>query len=188
MAEFAAVGQNPEATFYELCYCLCTPATKARHALALVAALRRRNFYTTPLSLSELEQLLREPTAYIRFHRLKARRLYAVHTVFARVWDIRHSHCSPFEKRRQLVRLVNGFGMKEASHFLRNTGVRGIAVLDRHVVRWMHRLGYPVPMPKSPNSYEHAERIYAEMARALGLPLEELDLLLWSMETGEVLR
>lgn len=188
LEEFAAVGADPEATFYELCYCLCTPGTKARHALALLEQLRYRDFFTHPLSATELEQLLRSPSAYIRFHRHKAQRLARVHSVFERVWNIRHSSLPPSEQRWELVQTVSGFGMKEASHFLRNTGVKGIAVLDRHVLRWMERLGCPVLPPQNRRSYEAAEHAFIALAHRLAIPPEELDLLCWSLETGEVLR
>jgi len=188
LEEFAALGEDPEASFYELCYCLCTPGTKARHALACLEQLRRRDFFAQRLARTELEHLLRAPHAYIRFHRQKAQRLARVHDVFERVWSIRHSALSPAEKRWELVRTVNGFGMKEASHFLRNTGVRGIAVLDRHIIRWMHRLGCPVRLPTSRRSYEQAEQAFVVLAHRLQIPPEELDLLCWSLETGEVLR
>jgi N-glycosylase/DNA lyase len=188
LREFAHVGQDPEASFYELCYCLCTPATKARHAIAVIEILRQRDFYRQPLSLEELEQLLHTPSHYIRFHRQKAQRLHRVPELFPHVWHLRHSGLPVGVLRRELVRTVPGLGMKEASHFLRNSGMRGLAVIDRHIVRWMQRCGLPARPPKSPREYEQMEMAFLHMAHRLGIPAEELDLLFWSLETGEVLR
>jgi len=48
----------------------------------------------------------------------------------------------PFEAREWLVNNAIGIGYKEASHFLRNTGVEKLAILDRHV---LSRAGYSRP-------------------------------------------
>ncbi|MCS6966657.1 MAG: hypothetical protein NZ473_07820 [Candidatus Kapabacteria bacterium] len=86
------------------------------------------------------------------------------------------------------MRIVTGFGMKEASHFLRNTGAGGIAVIDRHIVRWLQRLGYPALLPQRNRDYEQWEAVFIHLAQMLGIPVEALDLLCWSLETGEILR
>ncbi|MEN3026533.1 MAG: hypothetical protein ABDH31_02345 [Chlorobiota bacterium] len=188
LEEFAAVGQQPEATFYELCYCLCTPLTKASHAIAAIEKLRRCDFYRYPLPLEDIEGLLRDPSHYIRFHRTKACRLLLAHRLFPKLWELRHTPQPATVLRRQLVAEVPGFGMKEASHFLRNTGERHLAVLDRHVVRWMRRLGYTVRLSGSVKGYEQAEGLFCRIAFELGFLPAALDLLWWSLETGEVLR
>ena len=36
---------------------------------------------------------------------------------------------------------VKGLGYKEASHFLRNIGVKGHAILDKHVMRCLAEIG-----------------------------------------------
>ncbi len=188
LEEFRDVGSSPEATFYELCYCLCTPATAARSALRLIEELRRQQFHSRPLPTGILEDLLRTPAHYVRFHRTKAQRLARVHGLFGQVWQLRHSGLPSRELRRQLVQIVPGFGMKEASHFLRNTGASDVAVIDRHIVRWMQRCGLPVRLPRSRSEYEAAEAAFTALAEHVEISLPALDLLLWSLETGEVLR
>lgn len=138
--------------------------------------------------MDELEALLRVPSHYIRFHRTKARRLAELHRVFPRVWQLRQAAMPAAEKRRHLVCSVDGLGMKEASHFLRNTGLRGLAILDRHIVFWMQQFGLPVQVPKSIAEYERGEALFMELARHLTLPAEELDLVLWYLSTGDILR
>ncbi len=44
---------------------------------------------------------------------------------------------------------IKGLGYKEASHFLRNIGFEGYAILDIHVVRLLHELGI-LPEAKRP--------------------------------------
>ncbi len=188
LEEFALVGTEPESTFYELCYCLCTPGTKARHAIAVMTELRQRCFYHRPIPAAQLEAILRMPSHYIRFHRTKARRLAKLHSIFPTVWQILYRDTPASERRRCLVDLVEGLGMKEASHFLRNTGVRVIAVLDRHVIFWMQQFGFPVRLPRNATEYEQTEALFFRFAEQLAILPEELDLLLWSLSTGEVLR
>jgi N-glycosylase/DNA lyase len=78
--------------------------------------------------------------------------------------------------------------MKEASHFLRNIGVRGLAILDRHIFRHLIRLQVIRAMPKSltKKRYLSIEKKWHRFADDVGISLDELDLLFWSMETGEI--
>jgi N-glycosylase/DNA lyase len=88
------------------------------------------------------------------------------------------------------VEEVWGFGLKEASHFMRNIGYSGLAVLDRHVLRWMKLLGAIKEVPRSltRRRYVELEQRFITLAEELGLKLEALDLLLWYASTGEVLK
>ena len=49
----------------------------------------------------------------------------------------------PFERRDWLAqeKQVKGLGYKESSHFLRNIGVKGHAILDKHVMRCLTEVG-----------------------------------------------
>jgi N-glycosylase/DNA lyase len=92
--------------------------------------------------------------------------------------------------RDALVEEVWGFGLKEASHFMRNIGYSGLAVLDRHVLRWMKVLGAIKEVPRSltRRRYIELEQRFIRLAEELGLKPEALDLLLWYASTGEVLK
>jgi N-glycosylase/DNA lyase len=94
-----------------------------------------------------------------------------------------------FELREWLVKNVIGLGYKEASHFLRNIGKNdGLAILDRHILRNLNRLGVVNLIPKSisKKQYLELERSFSKCATTLGIAFDELDLLFWSMETGEI--
>jgi N-glycosylase/DNA lyase len=189
--EFRRTGGDPAESFYELCYCLCTPATKAVSALKAVEQLRAREFFQRGLPLEELEAILRAPEHYIRFHRRKAQRLWRAWQERGRIVAVLgdSQHLLPQQKRRWLCDNVAGLGMKEASHLLRNTGHRGVVVLDRHVLRWMRRLGMPAPEhPPAGAAYLELEQRFCAVARQMDFAPEELEFLLWSLEVGEVLR
>ncbi len=84
--------------------------------------------------------------------------------------------------RTWLVSNVKGLGMKEASHFLRNTGRLGVAVIDRHILRILASVGLPC------GNYAEAEESVFLIAEKLGMAPGELDLYLWYLETGRVLK
>ena len=99
--------------------------------------------------------------------------------------------CS-LERRDWLVREkgIKGLGYKEASHFLRNIGYRGYAILDKHVLNCLAELKI-IDDPKPPSTrskyltVEEKLRKFADDAR---IDFDEMDLVLWSMKTGEILK
>ncbi|CAN5673546.1 N-glycosylase/DNA lyase [soil metagenome] len=97
-----------------------------------------------------------------------------------------------FERRDWLAREkgIKGLGYKEASHFLRNVGFRGYAILDKHVLNCLAELGI-ISEPKPPSSrkrYLETEDRLRELSLATAIDFDEMDLVLWSMKTGEVLK
>ncbi|MFI5201154.1 MAG: DNA lyase, partial [Candidatus Kapaibacterium sp.] len=78
--------------------------------------------------------------------------------------------------------------MKEASHFLRNIGVRGLAILDRHILKHLKRLGVIklIPTSLTKKRYLEIEKRWKKFADRVGISIDELDLLFWSIETGEI--
>lgn len=96
------------------------------------------------------------------------------------------------ERRDWLVRGkgIKGLGYKEASHFLRNIGLRGYAILDKHVLNSLAELKI-IDDPKPPNTrskYLSVEERLREFTAAIGIDFDEMDLVLWSMKTGEILK
>lgn len=98
---------------------------------------------------------------------------------------------SAFEKRELLIANVPGYGLKEATHFLRNIGKNeSLAILDRHILRNLYTYGAIPAIPEnlSKKTYYRIENQFKEFAKNVGIPLDELDLLFWSMETGIILK
>jgi N-glycosylase/DNA lyase len=93
------------------------------------------------------------------------------------------------ELREWLAKNVKGLGYKEASHFLRNIGYKNIAIIDFHIVDILVKEGL-ITRPKSlsPKRYLEIERVLSEIGKRAGMDLAELDLYLWYMETGKVLK
>ena len=77
---------------------------------------------------------------------------------------------------------IKGLGYMQASHFLRNLGFSGYAILDRNNLVSLSELGITgeTKYPLSKRRYIETENLMADAARELGMSLDEFDLLLWS--------
>ena len=94
-----------------------------------------------------------------------------------------------FLAREWLVKNVKGIGYKEASHFLRNVGYFNLAILDRHILSVLSEHGI-IEKPKTltRRRYLEIEGKMRDLAEKVDLSLGELDLYLWYMKTGKVLK
>ncbi len=77
---------------------------------------------------------------------------------------------------------IKGLGYMQASHFLRNLGFSGYAILDRNNLVSLSELGITseTKYPLSKKRYIETENLMTDAARELGMSLDEFDLLLWS--------
>ena len=184
LADFQSV--SPSDYFYELVYCLLTPQSSAAHAEQAVTLLSSAGFDTNNI---DPEPFLRRKECYIRFHRTKSRYLLRMKEQFPIIAIKLSEPVLSFELREWLVKNVTGLGYKESSHFLRNIGKNdGLAILDRHILRNLNHLGLIDSIPKSigRKQYLEIEQRFSNCATMFGIAFDELDLLFWSMETGEI--
>ncbi|HET6510632.1 MAG TPA: DNA lyase [Candidatus Kapabacteria bacterium] len=184
LQDFASV--QPEDYFYELAYCLLTPQSSARNADMTIDELRRDDFVKHGFDPTPY---LRDPRHYVRFHNVKSARLLRVREQWDSLLPLLTKRGDAKMLRDIMLEAVPGFGMKEASHFLRNIGVLGLAILDRHIFKHLAHLGVIPEIPKNAPTrkrYLDIEDAWHAYAREVGISLDELDLLFWSMETGEI--
>ena len=85
---------------------------------------------------------------------------------------------------------IKGLGYMQASHFLRNLGFSGYAILDRNNLASLFELGITgeTKYPLTKKRYLETESAMTEAARGLGISLDEFDLLLWSRKRKYVPR
>ncbi|MBK9248720.1 MAG: DNA lyase [Ignavibacteria bacterium] len=185
LAEFKNVPK--EEHFYELCFCICTPQSKALHALKVVENLKTENFFLNPFDATDI---LRNPEHYIRFHNQKAKNLVSIQMQWSTIAHQLSLDTNAIQKRDWLSENIRGIGMEESAHFLRNIGEFGVAILDRHILKHLVELNvideYPVSMNRK--LYLEIERKWKEFCEKVHIPMEEMDLLFWSMETGVILK
>jgi N-glycosylase/DNA lyase len=91
--------------------------------------------------------------------------------------------------RDWIVNNVKGLGYKEASHFLRNVGFDDYAIIDFHIIDILVDNGI-IKRPKTltKKRYLEIENVLGRIAQKTDLTLAELDLYLWYLETGKILK
>lgn len=190
-------GENDERVFAELCFCLCTPQTKARNAWTAISGLMESGILFHGKA-GDIESRL----VGVRFSGSKARYIAEAREYFMREGKIRIKEkikkCSagvlgnPSTILREwLVNEILGLGYKEASHFLRNIGLgRDLAILDRHILKNLRLYGVIKEAPEtlSKRKYLEIESLMRKFSQKINIPMDELDLLLWCKETGEVFK
>ncbi len=193
LAEFRSVGRGSDREiFEELCFAILAIQSSARSSDAAVRFLAQDGLLWTGGARS-LARALRHRT---RFHNHKATYIVRARERFfssdgpglkaelARFPDSK-------EARAWLAAEVDGLGLKEASHFLRNIG-RGedLAILDRHILRNLirHRVIGRMPKSLTPKRYIAIEKRMEAFSEAIGVPLGVLDLVWWSRATGEIFK
>ncbi len=189
LRDFELAGYRPEKqVFQELCFCLLTPGSSASSAdLAIRELCEGDALYSD--GPEKVASVLRGKA---RFHNVKASNLVRARKLLEGQELIGLLRSRNNRKAREwLVDNVRGLGMKEASHFLRNVGKgQGLAIIDRHVLKNLLEFGFVDKIPKTitPKKYLELEGKVREFSGKMGIPMEELDLLLWSKETGRVFK
>ncbi|MGV8171804.1 MAG: N-glycosylase/DNA lyase [Candidatus Woesearchaeota archaeon] len=168
--------------FIELCFCICTPQSKAVKVAQVIHAGNIQKLLNS--KHDELAELLKKNT---RFHNNKAN-----HIIYARYY-LKELAKLPKDSRKArefLVQNIKGLGYKEASHYLRNIGYRNLCIIDRHVINLMHELGVfsDAKPPSTPKRYLAMEQQITDYAKNHGYDVDELDLVLWSIKTGHVFK
>ncbi|MFC2134531.1 N-glycosylase/DNA lyase, partial [Bacteroidota bacterium] len=189
LKEFSSFkNKGSEEWFAELCFCLLTANSKASTAIKIHDKLGFKGF--SELSEEKVAEVIR--SVGHRFHNNKAKYIVLARDYIDIKWilsGIIHEEGS-FGAREWIVENVKGLGYKEASHYLRNIGFTDIAVLDRHILNLMVENGYLKVKPKtlSRKKYLEVEGVFKEIAIDAKMNCAELDLYMWYLKAGEVLR
>ncbi|HEX8720046.1 MAG TPA: hypothetical protein VF736_05345 [Pyrinomonadaceae bacterium] len=193
LAEFDEVWRaaTDERLWEEMVYCIFTAGASARMGLGSVEAVRHLLGGGTHEELaSALAGRHRYPNS--RSGYVVVTREFLRGDCGMRLRGRLEGFADPVERRDWLARSrgIKGLGYKESSHFLRNVGLRGYAILDKHILRCMAEAGV-IASPQPPATrarYLATESRLRDFARDLGVDFDELDLVLWSMKTGEILK
>ncbi len=205
--EFEKLGKSGETTFNfkpfldlelkaniktELLFCISTANSSAISGIKFQKALENLNL--EKLSEDNIEELMRK--AGVRFSGKKA--VYARKALDNFEYIKLAMEMEDMEARNFIVKKFKGIGYKEASHFLRNIGRKNLAIIDRHVIKWLEEKGVEIKLNETkskaksqtksltPKNYERLERVLKEFAKDISLA--EFDLLIWSSITKKVLK
>jgi N-glycosylase/DNA lyase len=175
----------------ELVFCIFTAGASARMGLRAVEAVRP---YLLKGAHDELCNALLGVHRYPRARSgyIVTTREYLQQDCGMRLSEKLKSFSDPISRRDWLAkeRGIKGLGYKEASHYLRNIGYKGYAILDKHILKSLFELNVidsAVP-PSNRTKYLQTEETLKRFAREIKIDPDELDLVLWSMKTGEILK
>jgi len=163
----------------ELMFCLQTAQSSAKSARKTVEKLKEKNILFAATESEILDEM-----EGVRFADKKAGYLYRAR---AKLPEIKSRLGSdPKEMRAWLIDNIDGMGPKLASHFLRNVGVFGLAILDVHVQNFLKRNGLLVGEVGKLNlrQYGENEETFLKLAEELGVPPQELDIAIWMLGNG----
>ncbi|MGL4391828.1 MAG: N-glycosylase/DNA lyase [Fusobacteriaceae bacterium] len=176
----------------ELCFCILTPQSKAKNAWKAITNLRNDG-----LLFTGTEPQLVEYLNIVRFKNNKAKYLMILREqmkdasgkiitkqFFEKIKSVE-------ERRNWIVKNIKGMSYKEAGHFLRNVGFgNDVAILDRHILKNLVRLGVINEIPKtiSPKLYLEIEEKLRKFCKEVNINMDEMDLLLWYLEAGEIFK
>jgi N-glycosylase/DNA lyase len=182
--EFEQAGKSQQdKVFSELCFCLLTANFQAEKCIKIQSDMGR-GFEI--MSQEELAKKLKEVGH--RFWPQRAERIVEARECKTELCQMVFKS-SGQEMRNWLVENVKGLGMKESSHFLRNIGYKDLAIIDFHIIDLLERESL-IERPKTitPKKYLEIEQILDKLSKEVNLNLAELDLYLWYLETGKILK
>jgi len=169
--------------FYELVFCLLTPQSNAKKCWEAIEQLKKLKKWNR----TAISDILKTKT---RFHNNKTKYILEIHRNWKKIEGMLNNS-NIIELRNLLTANIKGLGPKESSHFLRNIGKSDnkIAILDRHILKNLKELNIIKETTiKSPSHYLKIEKEFIKLSKKLKIPLDELDLLLWSKENGKIFK
>jgi N-glycosylase/DNA lyase len=169
-----------EQKFKEFIFCMLTPQSNAKKCWDAV----ERLFEINKWDKDNIVEILKTRT---RFHNNKSKYVLQARNKWG---EVKKQLDTPdkTELRNHIANTVDGYGLKEASHFLRNIGEskNQIAILDRHILRNLVDLGLiKEDKIKSKKDYINIEKSFLEFSNEIGIPIDNLDLIFWFNEHGE---
>jgi len=185
--EFSKINKKGNRDWFsELCFCILTANTSAELGLKIQNELGYRGFTDFK---DEQELSLRLKKAGYRFYNRRAH-FISLANQFKNIKSIISKIKNHDKKREWLIKNIKGLGYKEASHFLRNVGFFDYAILDKHVLNLMkdNKLISSVPKSVNEKQYLEFEKILETISKEININQGELDLYLWYMKTGKVLK
>ena len=185
MREFSDVWESgSHAIFGEMCFCILTANFQAKRAMHMQNAIGKGFEDMDEISLASALKKLghRYPNARASYIVGARRHIPALKGVLS-------SFSDELSMRDWVASNVKGLGYKESSHFLRNIGFCELAIIDFHIVDLLVDEGL-IKRPKSisKKKYLEIEQTLKIIGGRTRLSQAELDLYLWFIQTGQVLK
>ncbi len=164
--------------FSELTFCTLTANTSAEMGMRCEARiLAEQKYDVESLRKTLVACRYRFPNTRSRFISMNYKKM-----------DLLDDILQKDERRELLVENYIGIGMKEASHFLRNIGYFQYPILDKHIQRFLSSYFGKEVKIKNKRDYEKEEKLFLEISGEYGLEPGIMDLVIWYIMTGKVLK
>ena len=183
ISEFEKI-KSPDKIFSELCFCLLTANFKADKSIEMQNNLSKDFLYSNEQKLAlELKEYGH------RFWEQRAKRIILARNKKKDLIKLLKLEKNEQILRNWIVKNIQGLGLKEASHFLRNIGYKNLAIIDFHIINILVKYNLISELKSlTPRKYVEIENILKEISLKTKLDLARLDLYLWYMDTGKVLK
>ena len=182
--EFKSINrESNEDIFKEMCFCLLTANFSAERSIKI-----HENINDCFLTDSEEELSNKLKNMGHRFPNARANYIAESKKCKNQLSNVMKFHDNN-KIRDWVVKSVKGLGYKEASHFLRNIGFDDFAIIDFHIIDLL--VDYSIikkPKTLTKKKYIEIEKCLKDIANEVDLSLAELDLYLWYIETGKILK
>ncbi|TXT58824.1 MAG: putative N-glycosylase/DNA lyase [Promethearchaeota archaeon] len=185
LREFSEIREKEiDEIFIELCFCIMTANCGAEKCIEVHEQIQE-DFLT--ISQKELAKTFKR-LGY-RFPNIRSEYVVEARKKKAELEEQLNDSQSEKNLRKWIVNNVKGLGWKESSHFLRNIGFKNLAIIDRHIIDILVSNNLVEEYKTiTRKRYLEMEEILENLGKELDLNLAELDLYLWYLETGKILK
>lgn len=191
------INKNDNELFVELCFCIIVANNSIENALRAYNSIGL-NF----LKLNEQELKEKLKITARRFYNKRAEYIIEARKkhieLIGKIRELKYSKNIKKQKtknknteedfRNWLAENIKGFGLKEASHYMRNLGFFNFAIIDRHILKFLYKNNIIEEIPKTitkKNYFEIEEKIL-HLAKELKMNMAELDVYLFYLDSGRI--
>jgi N-glycosylase/DNA lyase len=181
------IYKTDDELFVELCFCIIVANNSIENGLRAYNSIGL-DFLT--LDEKKLKERLKNTSR--RFYNKRAEYIVEAREKKEELVDnihkLKDNKIKESEFRDWLVKNIKGVGYKEASHYMRNLGYFNFAILDRHILKFLHKQKIIDKVPKSLNKKEYfrIEKILIDMSKKLNMSMAELDIYLFYLDSGRI--
>lgn len=173
--------EKEEERYLEFLFCILTPQSNGKKCWEAIEIIQKNK----PKDRESIAEILKGRS---RFHNTKALRILKAKIQWEEIKNLIEIEKDAFQLRNKIEAKVNGYGLKEASHFVRNIGLSNnkLAILDRHILRNLEKFkAINDTKIKGKKGYLELEKKALEFSKKVNIPIDELDVLFWHLEHGE---
>ena len=179
--------------FHEMVFCILAAGTSAKLAETASEILKEDDFF---IKANEREVISKLKKCY-RFYNVRGKYIFQTREFIVSEYGFNFKKLfNSFDNKISLRNYIatnksfKGLGMKASSHFLRNIGHNSLAILDFHILDIMREYKLIRFSLKSLNMkrYLSIEKTLKDFSQEIKIDLARLDLILWYIKTGTVIK